>query len=107
MAVFYEKNYAGSGSRSLARRNAEIKSGTSSGTRLLAFFIRLPLSKSAPMAMEARCYRGGENRTKMKPLQYKKRDGIAYLTLVCYLSVCIGANILIRLPFFRLSQCRG
>ena len=26
------------------------------------------------MAMEARCYRGGEGRTKMKPLQYKKRD---------------------------------
>ena len=26
------------------------------------------------MAMEARCYRGGEGRTKMKPLRYKKRD---------------------------------
>ena len=25
------------------------------------------------MAMEARCYRGGEGRTKMKPLQYKDR----------------------------------
>ena len=51
------------------------------------------------MAMEARCYRGGENRTKMKPLQYKKRDGIAYLFLVCYLAVCVGANVLVRLPF--------
>ena len=51
------------------------------------------------MAMEARCYRGGDNRTKMKPLQYKKRDGIAYLTLVCYLAVCIGANMLVHLPF--------
>ena len=30
------------------------------------------------MAMEARCYRGGENRTKMKPLKYYKRDFIAY-----------------------------
>ena len=50
------------------------------------------------MAMEARCYRGGEHRTKMKPLQYKRRDGIAYLVLVCYLGVCVGANILIRLP---------
>ena len=32
------------------------------------------------MAMEARCYRGGDGRTKMKPLCYKKRDYIAYLT---------------------------
>ena len=28
------------------------------------------------MAMEARCYRGGEGRTKMKPLRYEKRDRI-------------------------------
>ena len=47
------------------------------------------------MAMEARCYRGGEHRTKMKPLLYKRRDGIAYLILVCYLAVCIGANFII------------
>ncbi|MDE6364401.1 MAG: energy-coupling factor transporter transmembrane protein EcfT [Lachnospiraceae bacterium] len=37
------------------------------------------------MAMEARCYRGGEHRTKMKPLQYEKRDYIAYLIVLCYL----------------------
>ena len=30
------------------------------------------------MAMEARCYRGGEGRTRMKQLKYKKRDFIAY-----------------------------
>jgi len=41
------------------------------------------------MAMEARCYRGGEHRTKMKPLIYKKRDGLAYGVVVCYLAVCI------------------
>lgn len=37
------------------------------------------------MAMEARCYRGGNNRTKMKPLAYKKRDVIAYIVSVAYL----------------------
>lgn len=44
------------------------------------------------MAMEARCYRGGEGRTKMKPLIYKKRDAIAYLMLFAYLggSIAIG-----------------
>lgn len=41
------------------------------------------------MAMEARCYRGGEHRTKMKPLQYKKRDVIAYSAVAVYLAVCI------------------
>ena len=30
------------------------------------------------MAMEARCYRGGEGRTKMKPLHYSRRDYLAY-----------------------------
>lgn len=39
------------------------------------------------MAMEARCYRGGEGRTKMKPLIYQSRDRIAYLSLAIYL-VC-------------------
>lgn len=47
------------------------------------------------MAMEARCYRGGEHRTKMKPLQYKRRDGFAYLTLVCYLTVCVLSNYIL------------
>ena len=44
------------------------------------------------MAMEARCYRGGEHRTKMKPLVYKKADYIAYLILLFYFAggICIG-----------------
>lgn len=41
------------------------------------------------MAMEARCYRGGDGRTKMKPLCYKKRDYIAYVCLLLYLAVGI------------------
>ncbi len=44
------------------------------------------------MAMEARCYRGGEHRTKMKPLRYQRRDGNAYLVLVFYLAVCVAVN---------------
>lgn len=44
------------------------------------------------MAMEARCYRGGQGRTKMKPLKYEKRDRIAYLLMFLYLAAvfCIG-----------------
>lgn len=41
------------------------------------------------MAMEARCYRGGDGRTKMKPLHYEKRDYMAYLILAVYFAVCI------------------
>lgn len=41
------------------------------------------------MAMEARCYRGGAGRTKMKPLKYKKRDAIAYLVLAVYIGTMV------------------
>lgn len=49
------------------------------------------------MAMEARCYRGGENRTKMKPLRYAKRDIWAYLVLIFYLICCIAVQQIVRL----------
>ena len=37
------------------------------------------------MAMEARCYNGGQ-RTKMKPLKYERRDHMAYLVFGLYLA---------------------
>ncbi len=43
------------------------------------------------MAMEARCYKGGEGRTKMKPLVYKKNDWISKIILVVYLAAVIVA----------------
>jgi len=46
------------------------------------------------MAMEARCYRGGEGRTKMKPLKYKSKDYIGYLVLLLYLATVIAVGIL-------------
>ena len=39
------------------------------------------------MAMEARGYHGGEGRTRMHPLVYKRRDHIAYLILLLYMVV--------------------
>ena len=41
------------------------------------------------MAMEARCYRGGEGRTKMKPLHYQSVDWKAYVFVVVYLVAVI------------------
>jgi energy-coupling factor transport system permease protein len=46
------------------------------------------------MAMEARCYRGGEGRTKMKPLKYQTRDYMGYLVLLLYLGIVIAIGIL-------------
>lgn len=48
------------------------------------------------MAMEARCYRGGEGRTKMKPLKYASRDMVAYFVLILYLAALILVNIYIK-----------
>ena len=45
------------------------------------------------MAMEARCYRGGEGRTKMKPLHYEKRDRWTYLVYLGYLAVIVAFRI--------------
>jgi len=41
-------------------------------------------------AMECRCYHGGEGRTKMKLLRYKRRDYLAFLVGVLLLSAVIA-----------------
>ena len=56
------------------------------------FICVFPRATDLAMAMEARCYRGGEGRTKMKPLHYEKRDRIAQLVLVIYLAAVIGTR---------------
>ncbi len=41
------------------------------------------------MAMEARCYNGGENRTRMHELAYKKKDALAFI-IVFLLLLALG-----------------
>lgn len=41
------------------------------------------------MAMESRCYRGGEGRTKMKPLVYQKADFVAYACIFAFMTADI------------------
>lgn len=41
------------------------------------------------MAMEARCYHGGDDRTQMKPLKYAAKDYMGYVILVLYLTIAI------------------
>lgn len=54
------------------------------------------------MAMEARCYRGGEGRTKMKPLVYKGADYGAYATTILYVAaaVIIGRYVPFKIWIF-------
>lgn len=45
------------------------------------------------MAMEARCYQGGDGRTKMKPLRYETRDYKAYIVVCGYLFIMIMLRV--------------
>lgn len=82
-------------------RCADFENGTIL-TRLKSLFpVILPMFVSAirranelALAMEARCYHGGEGRTKMKPLKYTAADGAAYGILILYLAGMIGMRII-------------
>ena len=45
-------------------------------------------------AMDARCYRGGEFRTKMKPLKYNRNDGVGYAIIGGYAIIMTVVNLL-------------
>lgn len=47
------------------------------------------------MAMEARCYNGGEGRTKMKPLKYEKRDFLGYIVFLVYIAAILVMKYII------------
>jgi len=77
-------------------RGADLESGNIIQKAKAMIPILVPLFVSAfrrandlAMAMEARCYRGGEGRTKMKPLVYKQNDYIAYAIIIIYLVAII------------------
>ena len=80
-------------------RGAGFESGNFLHRRKNMLPILLPLFASAmrranelAYAMDARCYHGGEGRTKMKPLRYGYRDMIGYISIVCYLIVLIAVD---------------
>ncbi len=81
-------------------RGADFESGNILNRARNMIPILVPLFISAfrrandlALAMEARCYRGGEGRTKMKPLAYKKRDFITYGIVAIYMAAVICARI--------------
>ena len=46
------------------------------------------------MAMEARCYHGGDHRTQMKPLVYRRRDFAAMGALAVYLGIAVMFRVM-------------
>ncbi len=90
-------------------RGADFESGNIIQRAKAMIPILVPLFVSAfrrandlAMAMEARCYRGGEGRTKMKPLRYESRDRIAYIVVIVYVIavVLVGRCIPLRVWIF-------
>lgn len=51
------------------------------------------------LAMEARCYRGGDGRTKMNPLKYKGRDVATYIIIIVYCALIVVGGIYFKKNF--------
>ena len=77
-----------------------IKKAKALGPVLVPLFISaFRRANDLAMAMEARCYRGGDGRTKMKPLIYKKADRVGYVVLALYLLLCLSIGKITQVLF--------
>ena len=88
-------------------RGADFESGNIIQRAKSMIPILVPLFVSAfrrandlAMAMEARCYRGGDGRTKMKPLRYCSRDHMAYVVVIVYLILVVAVGRFIKIKFW-------
>ena len=88
-------------------RGADFESGNIIQRAKSMIPILVPLFVSAfrrandlAMAMEARCYRGGDGRTKMKPLRYCSRDYMAYIVVIVYLILVVAVGRFIKIKFW-------
>ena len=50
-------------------------------------------SEDLALAMDARCYHGGDGRTRMKPLVYSGKDRAAYAVLLCFAAACVMCRV--------------
>lgn len=81
-------------------RGADFESGRFTARVRSMVPILVPLFVSAfrrandlALAMEARCYRGSEGRTRMKPLIYRRKDIAAYTVLAVYFAGAIAVRM--------------
>lgn len=83
-------------------RGADLESGSILNRAKALIPILIPLFVSAfrraddlALAMECRCYRGGDGRTRLKQLKTSYRDYLSILVVSLFLAMVILANIYI------------
>lgn len=88
-------------------RGADLESGNFIQKAKAMIPILVPLFVSSfrrandlAMAMEARCYRGGDGRTKMKPLVYQGIDYMAYVIVIGYAVIAFVVGRYIPFTFW-------
>ena len=87
-------------------RGADFESGNLLSRVKALVPILIPLFVSAfrradelAVAMECRCYKGDEGRTRLKQYRLTSHDWIAFIIVVCDTALIIGANILWKMYF--------
>lgn len=85
-------------------RGVDLESGTFLQRAKALVPILIPLFVSAfrraeelALAMECRCYHGGEGRTRMKQLKTTYRDVCAVAITVCFMALVVLANLLVAI----------
>ena len=77
-------------------RGADFETGKNMIPLLVPLFISaFRRADDLAMAMEARCYHGGDHRTQMKPLIYQRKDYVAYGIVLAYLAADIAIRVLL------------
>ena len=82
-------------------RGADFESGNlfQRAAKLIPILIPLFVSsfriaQELALAMEARCYHGGKNRTRMNEIRFDSGDAVAAVLLVLFLAVIIGSRFI-------------
>lgn len=90
-------------------RGADYDSGRFMSRVRALVSILIPLFVSAfkraddlALAMEARCYRGGNGRTKLHVLKYRRSDALWALLLLAVAALLLCCEFFLRIPFLRL-----
>ncbi len=85
-------------------RGADFSSGSLMQRAKALIPVMVPLFVSAfhradelAVAMECRCYRGGEGRTRMTQLHFHARDIVMLVVLLLFLAIVIALNLLVKL----------
>ena len=59
------------------------------------FIAAIRRASDLAMAMDARCYNGGEGKTRLHPLVYKKQDYAAYGIMLLYVAIMIFCSFIL------------